>query len=86
MVKMLTALVSTISNSQVVLLKNCEHVLQMQSYTHFFSKHISVFAVFNDQSFNNTFNPASILRKSTSGRHRPVSYPDGPITARYRFT
>ena len=31
-------------------------------------------------------NPASILRKSTSGRHRPVSYPDGPMTARYRFT
>ena len=24
--------------------------------------------------------PASILRKSTSGRHRPVSYPDGPMT------
>ena len=23
--------------------------------------------------------PASILRKSTSGRHRPVSYADGPI-------
>ena len=30
--------------------------------------------------------PASILRKSTSGRHRPVSYPDGSMTARYRFT
>ena len=30
--------------------------------------------------------PASNLRKSTSGRHRPVSYPDGPMTARYRFT
>ena len=30
--------------------------------------------------------PASILRKSTSGRHRPVSYPDGPMTTRYRFT
>ena len=30
--------------------------------------------------------PASILRKSTSGRYRPVSYPDGPMTARYRFT
>ena len=30
--------------------------------------------------------PASILRKSTSGRHRPVSYPDGPMAARYRFT
>ena len=30
--------------------------------------------------------PVSILRKSASGRHRPVSYPDGPMTARYRFT
>ena len=29
--------------------------------------------------------PASILHKSTAGRNRPVSYPDGPITARYRF-
>ena len=29
---------------------------------------------------------ASFLRKSTSGRHRPVSYPDGPMMARYRFT
>ena len=29
--------------------------------------------------------PASIQRKSTSGRHRPVSYPDGSMTARYRF-
>ena len=27
----------------------------------------------------------NILRKSTSGRHRPVRYPDGPMTARYRF-
>ena len=27
--------------------------------------------------------PASILYKSTAGRYRPVSYPDGPITARY---
>ena len=36
-------------------------------------------------SSSNIF-PASILPKSTSGRHRPVSYPDGPMTARYRFT
>ena len=28
---------------------------------------------------------ASILYKSTAGRYRPVSYPDGPITARCRF-
>ena len=35
---------------------------------------------------SNEIIPASILRKTTSGRHRPVSYPDGPKTARYRFT
>ena len=29
--------------------------------------------------------PASILYKSTAGHYRPVSYPDGPITARCRF-
>ena len=29
--------------------------------------------------------PASILYKSIAGRYRPVSYPDGPITVRYRF-
>ena len=29
--------------------------------------------------------PASILYKSIAGRYRPVIYPDGPITARYRF-
>ena len=30
-------------------------------------------------------NVTSILHKSTAGRYRPVSYPDGPITARCRF-
>ena len=29
--------------------------------------------------------PANILHKSIAGRYRPVSYPDGPITARCRF-
>ena len=82
----------------------------------FFSKYISVYAIFNAQSFNDVLTnnivsfeqhgpdilsiltvrrpptppppppPVSILRKSISGRHRPVSYPDGPMTARYRFT
>ena len=28
---------------------------------------------------------ANILYKSTVGHYRPVSYPDGPITTRYRF-
>ena len=50
MVKMLTVLVSTISNSQVFLLKKCE----CKSYTHFFSKTISIYAIFNDQTFNDT--------------------------------
>ena len=30
--------------------------------------------------------PVSILRKSISGRHRPVRAADGPMTARCRFT
>ena len=34
----------------------------------------------------NSLNPSGILFKSTAGRYRPVSYPAGPITARYRFT
>ena len=45
MVKLLTVLISTMSNSQVFLLKKCE-------YSHFFCKNISVYAIFNDQSFN----------------------------------
>ena len=44
---MLTVLVSTISNSQVFSLKKCEKL-------HFFSKTISEYAIFNDQSFNDT--------------------------------
>ena len=30
--------------------------------------------------------PVSILRKSISGRHRPVRVADGPMAARCRFT
>ena len=29
--------------------------------------------------------PATILHKSIADRYRPVSYPDGPITTRYKF-
>ena len=42
-VKMLTVL-STVSNSQVFLLKK-----KCKSYSHFFSKNIRVYAIFNDQ-------------------------------------
>ena len=34
----------------------------------------------------NVSNPGSILRKSISGRYRPVRVADGPMTARCRFT
>ena len=47
---MLTVLVSIISNSQIYLLKKCE----CKSYSHFFSKNISEYAIFNDQNFNDT--------------------------------
>ena len=48
MVKTLTVLVSAISNSLVFLLKNAKA-------THiFFSKNITVYAIFNNQGFNVT--------------------------------
>ena len=47
---MLTVLVSTIPNSQLFLLKNAN-----AKATHIFSaKILSVYAIFNDQSFNDT--------------------------------
>ena len=52
-VKMLNVLVSTISNSQVFLLKkNVSSFSKCKSYSHFFSKNISIYAIFSDQSFN----------------------------------
>ena len=35
-------------------------------------------------SFFKYYFPANVLYKSIAGRYRPVCYPDGPITARYR--
>ena len=48
-VKMLTVLVSKISNSQVFLLK-----MGVALHFTFFGKNISVSTIFNDQIFNNT--------------------------------
>ena len=48
-VKMLTALVSTISNSQVFLLKK-----KIQKLLTFFSRNIGIYAIFNDQGFNDS--------------------------------
>ena len=53
---MLTVLVSIISNSHVLLLKkNVSSFCKCKSYSHFFSKSISVYAIFNDQSFTDMF-------------------------------
>ena len=38
------------------------------------------------QKYYHSSYPVSILRKSISGRHRPVRVADGPMTARCRFT
>ena len=54
MVKMLTVQVDTKSNSQVFLLKNVSSFCKCKSYSHFLSKNISVYAIFNDQNFNDT--------------------------------
>ena len=52
---MLTVLVSTISNSQVFLLKKMRVAFAYAKATHiFFSKNISVYVIFNDQRFNDT--------------------------------
>ena len=51
MVKLLTDLKGVISNSQVFLLKNVSSFCKCKSYSHFFSKNISVHAIFNDQIF-----------------------------------
>ena len=54
MVKILTVLVSTVSNLQAFLLKNVSSFCKCKSYSHFFSKDITIYATFNNQSFNDT--------------------------------
>ena len=55
-VKILTVLGSTISNSLTGIFaeKNASNFCKCKSYSHFFSKNISINAIFNDQSFNDT--------------------------------
>ena len=52
-VKMLTVLRSSVSNSQVFFWKNVSSFCKCKSYSHFFSKNISIYAIFNDQRLNN---------------------------------
>ena len=59
MIKMLTVLVNTISNSQVFLLKN------VSSYSHFFCVNISVYTIFNDQKFGLRKQIGQLLKMTT---------------------
>ena len=65
---MLTVLVSTISNSQVFLLKKMSEAFA----THiFFSKNISLYAIFNDQRLNDTLtNNIISFEQLVSGKKR----------------
>ena len=64
-------------NFTIVLLSTMEYN-QTRNFAQF-DYYLDLFSLINNI-------PASILRKSTSGRHRPVRVADGPMTARYRFT
>ena len=65
---MLTVLVSMISDSQVFLLK--KKMSSFCSYSHFFSKNISIYAVFTDQSFNDTFSDTVSFEQLGPGSHK----------------
>ena len=62
---------------QVLLTLSCRPVFQFQCIKHW--------VVFKTRVCTSCVYPVSILYKSVAGRYRPVSYPDGPITVRYRF-
>ena len=55
-VKMITVPVNTIANLQVFLLKKNASSFYKTLLTFFFSKNISIYVIFNDQSFNDTLN------------------------------
>ena len=53
-VKILTVVVSSISNLQLFVLKNVSSFCKCKSYSHYFSKNISIYAIFDDQNLNDT--------------------------------
>ena len=62
MVKLLTVLVNTMSDLQEFLLKKIvSSFCKCKTYSHFFSKNISVYAIFNDQNFNDSTLTNNIL-------------------------
>ena len=53
--------------------KNVSSFCKCKSYSHFFSKNISVYAIFNDQSFNNTLTK-DIISFEQLDPDKPFSY------------
>ena len=74
MVKMLTVLVSTISNSQVFWLKKCEWLLQMQKATHIcFAKILAHMPYLMIKCFNNMLTNNIVSFKQLGPDIFPVS-------------
>ena len=63
---------------------NCPHMLE-DTFPYRAAHKRSIHRIHGRSLDNQESIPASILYKSIADRYRPVSYPDGPITARYRF-
>ena len=59
------------------------HVTSTHMYSSPFWNHVTIY--WSLYLIVLSTSPASILHKSIAGRCRPVSYSDGPTTARYRF-
>ena len=76
-------LISIFSRHQVLVL-SCT---QKQFISDYMGVSLFLDKIFSIQTYKKKKqNPVSILRKSISGRHRPVRVADGPMTARCRFT
>ena len=58
---MLSVLVSTISNTHIFFAEKMSSFCKCKSYSHFFSKNISIYAIFNDQSFKDMLTEASLV-------------------------
>ena len=73
------------------ILNQAKHRYQPRHSPFCFSMHyVKAFYVCSNESYGSDstvydLSPASNLCKSIAGRYRPVSYPDGPTTARYGF-
>ena len=60
--------------------------LSPPSFCRYDCNNVETFKTMSSSLQHSMYIPVNILRKSISGRHRPVRVADGPMTARCRFT